>query len=230
MTVRFAAPDGKPLIEWSARSGERSLVRALPAGQYVLAIDTSRAEGSSALLGVKGPVISRCPTEAARLTEHSADPSKGFHWPYLLYVPKEVHAPRLLIAPNNTGFATDDAAFLRASGSCDVAQRLGMVDRLGVPLLVPLFPRPMVRDVREVLAKAGTTLTARVLLTGFSASGSFVNRCALLHPEHVLAVASGSPGGWPTVPVAAVEGTALSWPVGIADVEVLTGKAQLWRS
>ena len=169
---------------------------------------------------VKGAVIGRCPTDAARLTEHHADPSKGFHWPYLLYVPGEVHWPHLLVAPNNTGFATEDAAFLRASGSCDVARSLGMIDRLGVPLLVPLFPRPavageeenlylhaltraslttkipafkrvdlqliaMVEDARAVLAEAGARVTSRVLLTGFSASGSFVNRFALLHPENV---------------------------------------------
>lgn len=260
VAVRFAGPDGKPLLEWSARSGKRSLLRRLPAGQYVLEIDTRRAEGASALLGVKGAVIGRCPTEAARLTEHHADPSKGFHWPYLLYVPGEVHWPHLLVAPNNTGFATEDAAFLRASGSCDVARSLGMIDRLGVPLLVPLFPRPavageeenlylhaltraslttkipafkrvdlqliaMVEDARAVLAEAGARVTSRVLLTGFSASGSFVNRFALLHPGNALAVASGSPGGWPTVPVADAGGKALSWPVGIADVEALTGKA-----
>ena len=265
VAVRFVAPDGKPLIVWSARSGETSLMRTLPAGQYVLEIDTSGSARARALLGVKGPVISRCPIEAARLTEHPADPSQGFHWPYLLYVPDKVHAPRLLVAPNNTGFATDDLPFLRASGLCEIAQRLGMADRLGVPLLVPLFPRPavpseaenlylhaltraslttqvpafrrvdlqlvaMMGDARNGLAHAGIAVSSRVLLTGFSAAGSFVNRFALLHPEQVLAVASGSPGGWPTAPVAEAAGEALTWPVGIADVEALTGKALDLRS
>ena len=259
VAVRFAAPDGKTLVEWSARSGERTLVRRLPAGRYVFEIDPRRAQGASALLGVKGPAISLCPTEAARLTEHLADPSRGFHWPYLLYLPKQVRARHLLIAPNNTGFATQDIAFLRASGSCQVARSLDMLDRLGVPLLVPLFPRPavageeenlylhaltraslttripafrrvdlqllaMIEDAREALAGAGAKVSAKVLLSGFSAAGSFVNRFALLHPENVLAVASGSPGGWPTVPVKVAEGWRLSWPVGIADVEALTGK------
>ena len=169
------------------------------------------------------------------------------------------------MAPNNTGFATDDLPFLRASGLCEIAQRLGMADRLGVPLLVPLFPRPavpseaenlylhaltraslttqvpafrrvdlqlvaMMGDARNGLAHAGIAVSSRVLLTGFSAAGSFVNRFALLHPEQVLAVASGSPGGWPTAPVAEAAGEALTWPVGIADVEALTGKALDLRS
>ncbi len=88
----------------------------------------------------------------------------------------------------------------------------------------------MIDDAREQLAKrAGPLQTEsrpippRVLLSGFSASGSFAQRFALLHPERVLAVASGSPGGWPTVPLAALEGTPLPWPIGVGDLDALAG-------
>jgi dienelactone hydrolase len=59
---------------------------------------------------------------------------------------------------------------------------------------------------------------SKVFLWGFSASGSFVNRFTLLHPQRVAAVAVGAPGGWPTVPVAEHGGEPLPWPVGIADL------------
>jgi hypothetical protein len=52
-----------------------------------------------------------------------------------------------------------------------------------------------------------------------------VNRFALLHPDAVRAAAVGSPGGWPIAPLRDIEGEALEYPVGIADVATLTGNA-----
>lgn len=81
----------------------------------------------------------------------------------------------------------------------------------------------MVNDASSVLARQGVKLSHRVLLSGFSASGSFVSRFAMIHPDRVLAVASGSPGGWPIVPVAKDGDAVLPYPVGIADLQSLTG-------
>lgn len=61
-------------------------------------------------------------------------------------------------------------------------------------------------------------------MAGFSASGMFVNRFAMLHPERVRAAAIGSPGGWPIAPVERWNGEPLSYPVGISDVAGLTGR------
>lgn len=66
-------------------------------------------------------------------------------------------------------------------------------------------------------------MSDQILLFGFSASGMFANRFALLHPDRVRAAAIGSPGGWPVAPVAQAEGTDLPYPLGIADVAQLTG-------
>lgn len=83
----------------------------------------------------------------------------------------------------------------------------------------------MMRDAHKQLQTQGfAPLDPRALLWGFSASGSFVNRFALLHPQQVLAVASGSPGGWPIAPIERHDGATLHYPVGIADVQALTGK------
>jgi pimeloyl-ACP methyl ester carboxylesterase len=81
----------------------------------------------------------------------------------------------------------------------------------------------MFDDARARLAVEEIAVSSRVLLFGFSASGSFVNRFAVLHPERVLAVAAGSPGGWPLAPVARLGDDTLSWPVGVADLQALTG-------
>jgi hypothetical protein len=84
---------------------------------------------------------------APTLIEVPAVESSGFFFPYYLYIPKDLsrrEAVRLLVEPNNTGQTTDDFEVHRAS-----AKRLAtagsvrrLADRLQVPLLVPVFPRP----------------------------------------------------------------------------------------
>lgn len=76
----------------------------------------------------------------------------------------------------------------------------------------------------QLLARKGHTVSPKALIMGFSASGMFANRYTVLHPERILAAAIGSPGGWPIAPVTDWRGHALPYPVGIADVEQITGQ------
>jgi predicted esterase len=175
-------------------------------------------------------------------------------------MPRAVHTPFLLAVPNNSGFATSDPELLAADGTCAAAGAADLAERLGTPVLVPLFPRPrvpgedenlylhaltreslltrvpgyarvdlqlaaMLDDATRALASQGIKVSRRVLLSGFSASGSFVSRFAMLHPDRVLAVASGSPGGWPIVPEARDGRSVLPYPVGTADLKSLIGAA-----
>lgn len=82
----------------------------------------------------------------------------------------------------------------------------------------------MLDDAEARLEHRGWEVDDEALLMGFSASGMFANRFALLHPEHVLAAAIGSPGGWPIAPLEAWEGHALDYPLGVHDLEALTGR------
>lgn len=81
----------------------------------------------------------------------------------------------------------------------------------------------MINDAKERLSSMGIDVADKVFLNGYSASGSFVNRFTILHPEIVMAAAMGSPGGWPTVPIGEWEGRRLRYPVGVADLEELIG-------
>jgi dienelactone hydrolase len=83
----------------------------------------------------------------------------------------------------------------------------------------------MIDDATARLSRQGWTVDRKVLMMGFSASGMFVNRFTVLHPERVLAAAVGSPGGWPIAPVSAWGGQTLRYPIGVADVQELTGAA-----
>jgi len=261
LTLRGPAGQA-PLLSWAARQGETSLQRRLPPGRYELEFDAGASEGGFALLGVKGPALVLPRLDAARVQERAAAPERGFHWPYFLYLPQQIKSPHLLVVPNNSGFVSTELELLRAAAAGELNRQAALAEGLGVPLLVPMFPRPadpqaddlylhalsraallathpawqrvdrqllaMVDDARQRLAQQGQVLSARLLMSGFSASGSFVNRFAFLHPERVLALASGSPGGWPLAPQAALEGgVALNYPVGVADLAALSGEA--WR-
>ncbi len=82
----------------------------------------------------------------------------------------------------------------------------------------------MIDDAAERLTRQGWTVDRKVLMFGFSASGMFVNRFTVLHPDRVLAAAVGSPGGWPIAPVSVWQGRSLRYPIGVADLEELTGE------
>ncbi len=82
----------------------------------------------------------------------------------------------------------------------------------------------MIDDAAARLTRQGWTVDSKVLMFGFSASAMFVNRFTLLHPDRVLAAAVGSPGGWPIAPVSVWQGRALRYPIGVADLEELTGE------
>lgn len=261
LRVRLLSPSWQPIFVQSGASGEVSLTRRVPKGICILELNVKRTHEGRAEFAAKGSIISAVHLHSSRTLLCAASPSKGFHWPYLLYRPGKIKHPYLLVAPNNTGFPLEDLALLRVAATNEVRQNSSIAERLGCPLLVPLFPRPqidggnlylhalsreslltrvpkyrrvdqqllcMMQDARDRLQKRGLAIDPMALLYGFSASGSFVSRFAMLHPERVLAVACGSPGGWPIAPVARMNGNQLDYPVGIGDLESLSGHPVDW--
>ena len=90
----------------------------------------------------------------------------------------------------------------------------------------------MIDDARARLADRDRPAPEQVLLNGFSASAAFVNRFSGLHPERVRAVAAGGVNGIVTLPLESIEMDSdfeivnplpLLYPVGISDLETLTG-------
>ena len=103
----------------------------------------------------------------------------------------------------------------------------GPMRRLDLQLLA------MIDDARRRLAESGVATRESVLLTGFSASGTFANRFTMLHPERVHAVASGGINGILMLPLAELEGVPLGYPLGIADLEAIAGapfRRPAWRA
>lgn len=92
------------------------------------------------------------PTPAGSLTEVPAAAEKGFHFPYLLFVPTSAAAkryPYLLVETNNTARTSDDMEVHRNAAVAlarDSSVGNFVAKTLGIPLLVPVFPRPSSAD------------------------------------------------------------------------------------
>ncbi len=234
--------------------------RLLPAGQVVQF--TLNPPGQEGFVDTDGNPLDTCSygftvETAARLVKVLPEESpRDFDWPYYLWLPPGIEGETtILVEPNNSGYVSDVELDHDSSAMALLGWRSSFAARLGVPLLVPTFPRPMSRwwvythaldrdslttptegleridlqliemieDARSRLADLGVDAGPRVLMMGFSASGQFTNRFAILHPDRVLAAAAGSPGGWPLAPVATWNGETLPYNVGIADVASLLG-------
>lgn len=147
-SLRWLDPAGEVVTASRGRRIEQRMTRTLAPGKHVVEIRASggRVHG---LIGVHGPMTEQCAIDATRVTEQPADPAHGFAWPYLLIAPRAAPDARppagpttLLVLPPNTGFATDDLELLRASAICTAGSQLAVADRLGTPIVAPLFPRP----------------------------------------------------------------------------------------
>ena len=67
------------------------------------------------------------------------------------------------------------------------------------------------------LKEKGIDAEEKFLLTGFSASGTFANRFALIHPDKVQAVAAGGVNGLLMLPLDSLSGIGLNYPLGTSD-------------
>jgi hypothetical protein len=91
----------------------------------------------------------------------------------------------------------------------------------------------MVEDARKQLASHKIIVEKKFVMVGFSASGTFSNRFAILHPSSLLAVSSGAVNSIPMLPIASIEGTRLIYPIGIGDIKEITGNQfdrDSWKS
>jgi len=91
--------------------------------------------------------------------------------------------------------------------------KMGDLKRIDLQLI------EMIKDAQELLRENDVSVKDRVFMHGFSASGTFVNRFAILHPGIVRAVAAGGVNSIPTFPTSQWHGTELRYPVGIADLK-----------
>lgn len=92
------------------------------------------------------------------------------------------------------------------------------IKRLDLQLLA------MVKDAQARLQELRIPVEEKIIMTGFSASGSFVNRFTFLHPDAVKAVVAGGLNGILMLPRRKMAGHPLNYPLGVNDLQEITGK------
>lgn len=162
-------------------------------------------------------------------------------------------ATHLLVIPNNSGrngdlvFQDKKVREVILSNSWEARIAAG----IRCPLFMPVFPREgdyyyhdltygaitstgkarridlqlvnMIKDVIEYL-DSSFNLSDKVLLAGASASGDFVSRFTVLHPEIVQAVVTSLNAGIPMSPATRIGSTSLEYPFGVFNFKSITGK------
>lgn len=198
-----------------------------------------------------------------RLVLIEAKPENGFNFPYFLFIPDNINAEKelvLIVEPNNSGFVSDEPEkhLEKAERTAGREFYIGnyVAQKLGYPLLVPVFPRSetnwkiythaydrdlaqqkgneleridlqllaMTEDAKKVLTAEGYRLNEQFLMTGFSASGTFVNRFTAIHPEKVMATAAGGLNGLLILPVDKIDSIPLNFPLGVNNFPELFNK------
>lgn len=81
----------------------------------------------------------------------------------------------------------------------------------------------MFEDARKRLKYSGFYIDEKFIIDGFSASAKFANRFTLLHPEYIKMCIAGAVSGILTLPTSKINNQKLLWPVGLGNIEELTG-------
>ena len=123
-----------------------------------------------------------------------------------------------LLVPTFPRPETDWRIYTHALDRDSMRLEEGPLARIDLQLLA------MIEQASALLERSGVEVEPGVFLVGYSASGTFANRFAALHPRSVRAVVAGGLNGLPIYPLAELDGHTLPYPIGIADVEELTGR------
>jgi len=94
----------------------------------------------------------------------------------------------------------------------------GKLKRIDLQLLA------MINEAKAILETYSISVNDKVIMTGFSASGTLANRFSLLHPESLQVVVAGGLNGILMLPVDSLNEEELSYPLGLSDFEKVTGK------
>lgn len=84
----------------------------------------------------------------------------------------------------------------------------------------------MVDDAIENLNKKGQNIEKhKIFFSGYSASGTFADRFAFLHPDRIKAVAAGAANDDMVLTLSEYKGEKLMFPLGTSDYKDITGKS-----
>ncbi|MDO6713450.1 hypothetical protein Q4567_22200 [Aliiglaciecola sp. 2_MG-2023] len=131
------------------------------------------------------------------------------------WVAKKLKSPILI--PAFPRPKTDWEIYTHALDRDTLLVESGKLKRLDLQLLA------MISQAKKILANHSIKIKDKVILTGFSASGSLANRFSMLHPESLQLVVAGGLNGILMLPVDKISDEKLNYPLGINDFKNITG-------
>jgi len=114
--------------------------------------------------------------------------------------------------------SSEDRMYTHALDSDTLKKTTGDLARVDLQLIA------MIEDARLQLEEKDVYIAEQVIMDGYSASGSFTNRFAALHPELLIAVSTGGVNSMPIIPLESIDEIKMPFHVGVADLEILTKK------
>jgi hypothetical protein len=127
------------------------------------------------------------------------------------YISRRLKIP--LLVPIFPRYATHWKYYTHALDRDALLAKELQIERLDLQLL------GMIKDAKNQLLRQQIVLKEKFFVTGFSASGTFANRFSILHPEKIMATASGGINAVAILPISQLNGRTLDYPLGIADLE-----------
>lgn len=131
------------------------------------------------------------------------------------YISKELKIP--LLVPFFDRPKSNLKMYTHSLDSDTLKNKDGQLARIDLQLI------NMIEDAKSRLFERKIYVKDKVFLNGFSASGSFVNRFTVLHPQIVKAVVSGGVNCMPIIPCKEWEGNELPFHIGIANIKEIAG-------
>ena len=113
---------------------------------------------------------------------------------------------------------TDWKVYSHALDRDVILQKDNSLERIDLQLIA------MISEARSILKKMGYKVEDKIILSGFSASGTFANRFSMIHPEKIGAVIAGGVNGLLMLPYKKINDRIIEYPIGIGDFELLFGK------
>jgi hypothetical protein len=132
------------------------------------------------------------------------------------WVAKKLKSPILIpIFPRPK---TDWEIYTHALDRDTLLVKSGELKRVDLQLLA------MISQAKKELANHLVEMKDKVILTGFSASGSLANRFSMLHPDSLQLVVAGGLNGILMLPIDKIATEKLNYPLGVNDFQKVTGK------
>lgn len=113
---------------------------------------------------------------------------------------------------------TDWEIYTHALDRDTLLVKSGELKRVDLQLLA------MISQAKKELANHLVEMKDKVILTGFSASGSLANRFSMLHPDSLQLVVAGGLNGILMLPIDKIATEKLNYPLGVNDFQKVTGK------